>query len=84
MYQEIHYVFKEEWDRRAIKKACWFRQTQKSYLLAKFCNGQTTFHKLDAEGVAREMWRSHGVSGVRLLDTRAKRLRMRKIFIFNN
>ena len=22
MYQEVHYVFKEEWDRRAIKKAC--------------------------------------------------------------
>ena len=54
MYQEVHYFFKEEWDRRAIKKACWFRQTQKSYLLAKFCNGQTTFHKLDAEGVARK------------------------------
>ena len=22
MYQEVHYFFKEEWDRRAIKKAC--------------------------------------------------------------
>ena len=55
-YQEVHSVLKEGWDRRAIKKACLFSVKQKSYLLAKFCNGQTTFHKLDAEPrVAREM-----------------------------
>ena len=36
----------------------------------KFCSGQTTFHKLDAEGLAREMWRAHGANAARFLSVR--------------
>ena len=41
--------------------------------LDKFCSGQTTFHKLYAEGLAREMLLAHGANAVRLLSVRISR-----------
>jgi len=56
----------EGWALRAAKSAYCFSDKQKEYLLAKFRIGQTTGQKLDAEIVAREMWRAHGADCLRL------------------
>ena len=65
-HQEAHFVLKEGWALRAVKKTYRFSDKQKSYLKAKFQIDQTTGRKLDAEMVAREMRRARGPDGKRL------------------
>ena len=60
---------KEGWAIRAVKKAYRFNEKQKSYLLAKFCIGQTTGPKLNAEVVAREMRRACGADCLHLFQS---------------
>ncbi|KAK3715037.1 hypothetical protein QZH41_002686, partial [Actinostola sp. cb2023] len=49
------------------KKGLPLQRKAKSYLLAKFRIGQTTGRKLDGEVVAREMRRSRGPDGVKII-----------------
>lgn len=65
-HQESPGLPKEGWALKAAKKAYWFSDKQKSYLMAKFCIGQTTGWKLHAEMVAQEMRGARGTDGVRL------------------
>ena len=65
-HQEARFSPKEGWALRVMKKAYRFSEKQKSYILAKFCIGQTTGQKLDAEVVSREMRRARGTDGARL------------------
>jgi len=60
---------KEGWTLRAVKKAYWFSDKQKSYLLAKFRIGQTTGQKLDAEVVGHEMRHACGADCLRLFQS---------------
>ena len=54
---------------RAVKKAYWFSDKQKSYLLAKFRIGQTTGRKLDVEVVASEMRHARGADCLQLFQS---------------
>ena len=61
---------KEGWALKEAKKAERFNETQRSYLEAKFNIGQATGRKLDAEVVAKEMWRARGADGDRLFSVK--------------
>ena len=67
--EDTRVSLKEGWALRVVRKAYRFSEKQKSYLLSKFRIGQTTGHKLDTEGIAREMRRARGTDGARLIQS---------------